>query len=37
VSKSEFDETVKKAGSAGLAMIESPRVFMGRTAVFRKA
>jgi ubiquinone/menaquinone biosynthesis C-methylase UbiE len=37
VSKSEFDETIKKAKAAGFEAIESPRVFLGRTAVFKKA
>lgn len=33
VSKSEFEATLNKAKAAHLAMIESPKVFMGRTAV----
>jgi hypothetical protein len=37
VSKSEFGETVQKANAAGFAAIESPRVFLGRTTVFKKA
>jgi ubiquinone/menaquinone biosynthesis C-methylase UbiE len=37
VSKSAFSETIKKANAAGFAAIESPRVFLGRTAVFKKA
>lgn len=37
VSKSEFSEMVKKAIAAGFAAMESPRVFLGRTAVFKKA
>jgi ubiquinone/menaquinone biosynthesis C-methylase UbiE len=36
VSKKEFSETVNKARIAGLQLVESPKVFMGRTAVFKK-
>jgi ubiquinone/menaquinone biosynthesis C-methylase UbiE len=36
VSKGEFNQTVQKAKAAGLMLIESPKVFLGRTAVFRK-
>lgn len=36
VSKTEFDETLKKARAAGLTPVESPKVFMGRTSVLRK-
>lgn len=36
VSKREFNETVNKAKAAGLELVESPKVFMGRTAVFKK-
>ena len=37
VSKSEFAETIHKAISTGFTAIESPRIFLGRTAVFQKA
>jgi ubiquinone/menaquinone biosynthesis C-methylase UbiE len=37
VSKSAFDETVKKAVAAGFTATESPRIFLGRTMVFKKA
>jgi ubiquinone/menaquinone biosynthesis C-methylase UbiE len=36
VSKKEFSETVGKARAAGLDLIESPKVFLGRTAVLQK-
>jgi ubiquinone/menaquinone biosynthesis C-methylase UbiE len=36
VSKKEFAETVRKAKAAGLEPVESPKVFLGRTAVLRK-
>jgi ubiquinone/menaquinone biosynthesis C-methylase UbiE len=36
VSNSEFAESVSKAKAAGLASIESPKIFFGRTAVLRK-
>jgi ubiquinone/menaquinone biosynthesis C-methylase UbiE len=36
VSKSDFIETINKAKIAGLVPVESPKVFMGRTAVFKK-
>jgi ubiquinone/menaquinone biosynthesis C-methylase UbiE len=36
VSKREFAETVRKANAAGLELVESPKVFLGRTAVLRK-
>ena len=36
VSKSEFNVTVEKARIAGLVPVESPKVFMGRTAVLKK-
>jgi hypothetical protein len=36
VSKSEFETTLNKAKAAHLAMVESPKVFMGRTAVLMK-
>jgi ubiquinone/menaquinone biosynthesis C-methylase UbiE len=35
VTKREFSETVHKARTAGLIQLESPKVFMGRTAVFK--
>ena len=37
VSKSEFEATLNKAKAAHLAVVESPKVFMGRTAVLEKA
>jgi ubiquinone/menaquinone biosynthesis C-methylase UbiE len=37
VSKSSFSETIKKANAAGFVTAESPRVFLGRTMVFKKA
>jgi ubiquinone/menaquinone biosynthesis C-methylase UbiE len=36
VSKRDFNETVNKAKTAGLVLVESPKVFMGRTAVLKK-
>jgi ubiquinone/menaquinone biosynthesis C-methylase UbiE len=37
VSKSEFEVTVNMAKALGLAPVESPRVFLGRTMIFRKS
>jgi ubiquinone/menaquinone biosynthesis C-methylase UbiE len=37
VSKSGFKETVDVAVTAGLVAVESPKVFFGRTMVFKKA
>jgi ubiquinone/menaquinone biosynthesis C-methylase UbiE len=37
VSKNAFSETVKRAFAAGFSALESPRVFLGRTMVFKKA
>ena len=36
VSKSEFNFSVDKAITSGLLLAESPKVFLGRTAVFRR-
>lgn len=37
VSKNEFAESVAKARAAGLVPVESPKVFLGRTMVLKKA
>jgi hypothetical protein len=37
VSRSEFSESVRKAKAAGLVSVESPRIFLGRTTVLKKA
>ena len=36
VSKTAFEETVKIAGAAGLAVVERPRVFLSKAALMRK-
>jgi ubiquinone/menaquinone biosynthesis C-methylase UbiE len=36
VSKSAFDETVRKAGSAGFVIVERPMVFFSRAALMKK-
>ena len=36
VSKSAFEETIKKAQNAGFKLIERPKVFFGKTVVLKK-
>jgi len=36
VSKTEFEETVRKAQEAGLTEVERPKVFLSRTVVLKK-
>jgi len=36
VSKSAFEETIRKAGSAGFVVIERPKVFFSRAVILRK-
>jgi len=37
VSKSAFDETLRKAGDAGFVIIERPTVLFSKTAILKKA
>jgi ubiquinone/menaquinone biosynthesis C-methylase UbiE len=37
VSKSAFEETVRKAGSAGLIVIERPKMFFSRAVLLKKS
>jgi len=36
VSKSVFDETIRKARNAGFTLIERPKVLLSKTAVLKK-
>ena len=36
VSKTAFEETIRKAGEAGLTEVERPKVFLSKTAILKK-